>query len=113
MGRVTYAPAHGDIVWLDFDVTRGHEQAGRRPALVISDTTFNTHFYLTFVCPITSRRRGHAFEVALHGTQTKGVVLAHQVRTIDVRGRRVRFVEKALPEDIEIVIDLVSRILGR
>ena len=111
--QAPYIPRYGDIVWLDFNPTRGHEQAGYRPALVVSATEFNRHFDLVFVCPITSRKRDHAFEVELGEIQTRGVVLAHQVRTIDARKRKVRFVEQVPQEVVEEVVGLIGRILGR
>ena len=90
-----YMPRRGDIVWTDFDPAMGHEQMGRRPALVLSPTPFNKKVKLILVAPITSRIRGHGFEVALHHTGLKGVVLCQQIKVMDFLARGVTFAEKA------------------
>ena len=87
--RVDYAPKRGDVVWLTFDPQAGHEQAGRRPALVLSPEQYNRRSGLALMCPITSQRKGYPFEVVLpHGAAVSGVVLADQVRNLDWRARR-------------------------
>jgi mRNA interferase MazF len=84
-------PAPGDIVWLDFSLVEGTEQAGRRPALVISDQQFNTAMGRALVMPITSRVRGWPFETVLPAQSAmQGAVLADQVRVIDWRARRIQ-----------------------
>jgi mRNA interferase MazF len=90
-----YVPERGDIVFTDFDPTRGHEQAMKRPALVLTPHAFNRKVGLALVAPITTRVRGHAFEVPLTGSRTTGVVLCHQIRMIDYRARGVRKIEVA------------------
>lgn len=90
-----YTPKRGDIIWTDFDPSAGHEQAHKRPAIVLSPEPFNAHIQLALVAPITSRVRGHGFEVALQGTKTEGVILCQQVKTIDYDYRGVEFIEKA------------------
>ena len=90
-----YIPKRGDIVWTDFDPAAGHEQAHKRPALVLSPEPFNRQIRLALVAPITSRIRGHGFEVALVGAKTTGVVLCQQVKTIDYKRRGTTFIEKA------------------
>ncbi len=100
-------PERGDIVYLDFDPTLGHEQAKTRPALVLSPGIFNQQVQLALVAPITSRIRGHGFEVGLSGTKTTGVVLCQQVRTVDFGARRMKFVEKA-PTDV--VTDVLAKV---
>ena len=94
-----YVPKRGHIVFTDFDPAAGHEQAMRRPALVLSPEPFNRKIKLALVAPITSRIRGHGFEVELEGSKTHGVVLCHQVKTIDYNARGIRFIESA-PEVI-------------
>jgi len=90
----------GSIIWLDFNPQTGHEQKGRRPALVISNETFNRFSKLAIVCPITNTDRDHPFHVRLDGrTNTTGVVLCDQARTLDIRARNHEFVEMA-PADI-------------
>jgi mRNA interferase MazF len=67
-----YIPSRGEIVWLDFTPQSGHEQAGRRPALVLSPKAYNRKSELMLCCPITSRMKGYPFEVALSGSSTRG-----------------------------------------
>jgi len=88
-------PGRGDIVILNFDPQAGHEQAGRRPALVLSPREYNEIVGLSLVVPITSRAKGYPFEVQLPGNlKTCGVVLADQVKNIDWRARNARVVER-------------------
>ena len=89
----------GDIVFVDFDPTLGREQAGARPALVLSPESFNRLTGLAMLVPITRRVRNIPFEVQLTGTRTLGVALCHQSRTIDTRARRCKFVER-VPESV-------------
>jgi mRNA interferase MazF len=90
-----YIPKRGDVVWTNFDPAAGHEQMGKRPAFVLSTTPFNKKIMLAMVAPITSRVRGHGFEVPLNGKKIKGVVLCQQVKMIDFIERDVQFAEKA------------------
>ena len=92
---MAYVPKRGDIVWTDFDPSAGHEQAHKRPALVLSPEPFNKKIGLALVAPITSRERGHGFEVKLTDTRTQGVVLCQQVKTIDYSYRGIRLIECA------------------
>ena len=97
----------GDIVYLDFDPQSGHEQKGRRPALVISNNLFNRVSSLTMVCPITHTDRG-PFHLRLdERTRTDGVILCDQARMLDLNSRHASFVERA-PEDISSeAVDMV------
>ena len=90
-----YIPKRGDIVWTNFDPAAGHEQMGKRPAIVLSPAPFNKKIRLAMVAPITSRVRGHGLEVPLDGKKVNGVVLCHQVKMIDFSARGIRFAEKA------------------
>ena len=96
---MTYLPNKGDIVSLNFDPSAGTEIMKRRPALVLSRDAFNQHTGFAIVAPITSTKRGMALEVVLDGTVTQGVVLVHQLRSLDVESRGIQFIEKA-PESI-------------
>lgn len=97
---MTDAPSRGDLVWLDFDPQLGHEQAGRRPALVLSGRRYNAATGMLMACPVTSQVKGYALEVPLPDTlQTRGVVLANQVRSLDWTQRRLQIIEQA-PTDI-------------
>ena len=102
----------GEIWWVDLEPTQGKEQRGHRPVLVISHTRFNDAAGIAIVCPITSggafaRNRGFAVSLEDAGTTTRGVILAHQVRVLDVTARRGRFIE-AIPA--KIVADVVTRL---
>jgi mRNA interferase MazF len=94
MGKIKYVPARGDIVWIDFDPTKGHEQRGRRPALVISPEKYNALSHRAIFCPITSKSKKYPFEVFFEGESITGAVLADQVRTMDFTKRNIEFIEK-------------------
>lgn len=104
MARV---PDRGDIVWLSLDPTLGHEQAGRRPVLVLSPALYNGRAGLAVVCPITSRSKGYPFEVALpRDLSVTGVALADHLRSVDWRERRA---ELACLAPAELVEDILAR----
>ena len=95
-----FVPDRGDTVWLDFDPQAGHEQAGRRPALVLSPESYNRLVGLALVCPITNKRKGYPFEVVIpDGVNVTGTVLADQVRSIDWKIRRAEFIVR-LPDSV-------------
>jgi len=84
-----HVPERGDVVWLEFNPHAGSEQAGRRPALVISPKSYNKKVGLALVCPITSRLKGYPFEVELpRGLEAKGAILCDQLKSLDWRARR-------------------------
>jgi mRNA interferase MazF len=88
-----YVPDRGDLVWIDFDPQAGHEQAGRRPAVVLSPAHYNRRAGLALICPITSRIKDYPFEVAIPpGLPVGGVVLADQFKSLDWAARRAEFV---------------------
>src|SRR5437762_13948374 len=88
--KTAYVPERGDAVWLTLDPQAGHEQAGRRPALVLSPAAYNGRVGLALCCPITNQAKGYPFEVALpDGLAVSGVVLADQVKSLDWRAWRV------------------------
>ena len=89
MSRRTYVPDRGDIVWLQFNPQAGHEQAGHRPALVLSPASYNRLSGLMLCCPMTSHKKGYPFEVPLPaGQAVAGVVLADQIKNIDWQARK-------------------------
>ena len=88
-------PDRGDVVWLDFTPQAGHEQAGRRPGVVLSPAAYNRKVGLALVCPITTQAKGYPFEVAIPAERAvAGVVLADQVKSIDWRARRAKIVDR-------------------
>ncbi len=107
---MTYVPERGDIVWVNFNPQAGHEQAGRRPAVILSPKAYNRKVGLAIFCPITSQIKGYPFEVKMpsHGKVT-GVILSDQAKSLDWRVRKVAFIS-ALPAE---VIDEVLTKLGR
>lgn len=108
MARVKYTPCRGDIVWIDFDPTKGHEQSGRRPAIVVSFDAYNGMSGRALFCPITSKIRGHVFDVVFEGKKVKGAILADQVRTMDWTKRDMAFIEKA---PAAVIDDVEGRLL--
>jgi mRNA interferase MazF len=88
-----YAPERGDVVWINFDPQAGHEQAGRRPALVLSPLEYYEKSGLAILCPITSRAKGYPFEVVLPpGMTVSGVILCDQVKSVDWKARNAVFI---------------------
>ena len=92
-------PGRGDVLWLDLNPTRGHEQRGRRPVLVVSPKEYNAKSGLALVCPITSHAKGYPFEIELKIKAVHGVVLVDQIRSIDWTERSAERVG-AVPETI-------------
>jgi mRNA interferase MazF len=104
----SYVPDWGDVVWLDFDPQLGHEQAGRRPALVLSRAAYNNASSLAFFCPITGQVKGHALEVVIPaGLPIQGVVLPNHLKSLDWRARNAAYV-CALPR--RQVLEVIGKI---
>jgi mRNA interferase MazF len=90
----------GDIIIMDFDPQKGHEQSGRRPALVLSNNILNQHSSVALVCPITNTNKKHPFHIELDKrTNTTGVVLCDQAKMLDIKARNAQFKEEC-PSDI-------------
>lgn len=112
MSEPGYVPASGDLVWLDFDPVLGHEQAGRRPALVLSVKSYARASGLVLVVPITSRGKGYPFEVPLSPAgRTRGVILADAIRCVDFRKRNIDFAERADAAVVARVGELPARLI--
>ncbi|NKQ34462.1 MAG: mRNA-degrading endonuclease [Chloroflexi bacterium] len=104
-----YIPQKGDLVILTFDPQSGHEQKGRRPALVISNHLFNKHTGLAIVCPITNTRRNIPFHVPLPAPASlTGYIMVEQVKSVDFTSRKIKFVEKAPPETVADVLGILD-----
>ncbi len=108
-----YVPDRGDAVWLHFDPQTGHEQGGRRPALVLSPASYNGKVGLAILCPITRKAKGYPFEVALpEGSAVAGVVLSDQVKSLDWRARRAEPIGRVPPRVTEEVLQKLTTLLG-
>jgi mRNA interferase MazF len=103
----TYVPDAGDVVWLEFDPQAGHEQAGRRPALVMSPSTYNGKTGLMVCCPLSTKIKGYPFEVLTQVDGQAGVVLSDQVKSLDWKIRRARK-KGSVPESV--LLDVRGRI---
>ncbi|MBE1425963.1 mRNA interferase MazF [Desulfomicrobium macestii] len=100
-----YVPDRGHAVWMNFNPQAGHEQAGHRPALVISPASYNGRTGLLLCCPITSQIKGYPFEVKIEGNPSiSGVVLADQIKNLDWRVRGVKFVTEVDDSVLEEVL---------
>ena len=109
-----YVPQRGDVVWISLSPQAGHEQAGRRPAVVVSPRSYNAKVGLGLFCPITSQVKGYPFEVPLPaGLPVSGVVLADQVKSLDWRRRQAQFSVR-LPASVsaEVVGKLAALLEG-
>lgn len=104
-----YIPKQGDIVFLDFNPTKGHEQAGIRPAVVVSTYTFNQNTKMVILCPITSNNKEFPTHYQLKDTMNvHGSVLCEHVRSVDYEIRNLKFVEKLSDNDFVSVITLLN-----
>ena len=104
-----YIPKQGDLVFLDFNPTKGHEQKGFRPAIVISNNVFNENTKMVMVCPITSNNKKFPTHYYLEDTQkVYGSVLCEHIRSIDYVERNIEFIERCSQEEFDNVLDLVK-----
>lgn len=108
-----YVPRRGDLVWLHFNPQTGHEQAGRRPALVLSPERYNARVGLALLCPVTGQEKGYPFEVALpSGGDVAGVILSDQVKSLDWRARRAEHIASLPSRVTEEVLQKLGTLLG-
>jgi mRNA interferase MazF len=106
---INYIPNRGDIVYLDFNPTKGHEQRGYRPALIISPAVYSEKSSLALFLPITSQQKGYPFEVLLpEGLQIQGVILVDQIKSLDWRVRQIKFVETL---SLEVISEVQAKIM--
>ena len=102
-----YIPGPGDLVWLEFNPQAGHEQAGHRPAMVLSKKDYNRKTGLALLCPITSKVKGYPFEVRVVGKKIGGAILSDQIKSLDWKARNVKFIERA---DNSILQDVLAKL---
>ncbi len=107
-----YIPRAGDIIWLDFDPQVGREQAKRRPALVITDRSYNQASGLVIVCPLTSRRRPYPFALPVTVDKVEGAVLVDHLKSLDWTARKADFHSKADPSLLAKVRAYLGVLLG-
>jgi mRNA interferase MazF len=103
-----YIPDRGDIVWLNFNPQTGHEQKGKRPAIVISPEGYNGKVKLGLFCPITSQEKGYPFEVKIRNEKINGVVLSDQIKSLDWTKRDIEYIIKATKEEIKDVVEKIN-----
>jgi len=108
---VKYIPEQGDIVALSFDPQSGHEQKGRRPAIIISNKTFNQHLGLAFACPITNTKRDFPFHIEVKSDNITGYIMCEQMKSIDYNSRKIKFIEKVNENTINQILGIIDSII--
>ena len=107
-----YVPENGDVVWIDFDPQIGHEQAGRRPAVIVSLGSYNGPTGLALLCPVTNKSKGFPYEVPLPaGAPVTGVVLADHFKSFDWQARRASFIGTVNQDVLDQILDRLASIL--
>lgn len=107
-----YVPDAGDIVWLQFDPQAGHEQAGHRPALVLSPAAYNGKTGLMLCCPMTTQIKGYPFEVPITGDRTSAA-LADQIKSLDWVARKATLKAKVAPAELAVVRAKAIALIGK
>ena len=111
--RPRYVPRQGDIVWLSFEPQAGHEQKGRRPALVLSPVEYNAKVGLALFCPITSQIKGYTFEVRIPpGLVVSGAILSDQAKSLDWRARRAKYADQLPRAQMAEVLEKLGTLLS-
>ena len=114
MSSTEYVPQRGDAIWINFNPQVGHEQAGRRPAVVLSPGAYNGKTSLVILCPITNQGKGYPFEVAVPaGLDVTGVILADQVKSMDWRARNAALICPLPQETVDAILQRVGTLLTR
>lgn len=110
---MSHVPDRGELVWLTFTPQAGNEQAGRRPAVVVSPRSYNERVGLALVCPVTSKVKGYPFEVPLpEGLAVRGVVLADQVKSLDWRARNAELAGRLPKQAMQGVLRKLRLLIG-
>ena len=110
---MAYIPERGDIVWINFNPQAGHEQAGRRPALVLSPSAYNARVGLAIMCPITNQIKGYPFEVVIpSGVAVTGAVLSDQVKSLDWRSRNAELICPLPAQTTDLVLQKLNVLLS-
>ena len=111
MVKPRYIPDRGDVVWIYFNPQRGHEQANRRPAVILSSRPYNEKSGLLLACPITSKVRKYPFEVEVEDGKITGAILVNQIRSFDWRARKPRFIQRLQPKLIIEARECILQVL--
>ena len=112
MVKKEYIPERGDIVWLNFNPQSGHEQQGKRPAIVISPKEYNEKVGLGLFCPITTKIKNYPFEVRIENEKISGVVLSDQIKSLDWKTREIEFIVKENSNKTDEIISKISVLLS-
>jgi len=107
-----YVPEAGDVVWLEFDPQAGREQAGRRPAVVLTPEGYNKKTNLLVCCPLTTQIKGYPFEVLVEINGVQSVILSDQVKSLDWKVRKVKYKNTVNPEVLTEVRAKVKSLLS-
>lgn len=107
----TYIPQKGDIVWIDFNPQKGSEQAGKRPALVLSPSIYNKKTGLCLALPITSKQKGYPFEIAIKTDEISGVALCDQIKSLDYKARNFAYASKLENSKFNEIIDFINNVI--
>ncbi|RKX74487.1 MAG: endoribonuclease MazF [Spirochaetes bacterium] len=110
--KPSYVPERGDLVWLDFNPQAGHEQSGKRSAIILSPSEYNARIGLCVVCPITSKEKGYPFEVQINEKRISGVVLSDHIKSLDWKIREIRFIDKASKSVLELIAENILLLIG-
>ena len=111
---MVYVPKRGDVVWITLNPQAGHEQAGRRPAVVLSPAAYNGKVGLAILCPITRQVKGYPFEVQIpRGLAVSGVILTDQVKSLDWRARGAELAGRLPVATVAEVLQKLNTLLGR
>ena len=109
----SYCPDCGDVVWISFNPQAGHEQMGRRPALVLSPKSYNQKVGLAIFCPVTSRAKGYPFEVSIpKGLKLSGVILSDQVKSLDWRARGAELADRLPGATVAKVLQKLNTLIA-
>jgi mRNA interferase MazF len=107
-----YIPDRGDIVWLNFNPQTGHEQRGKRPAIVISPKEYNGKVHLGIFCPITGQEKKYPFEVKITNEKIKGVALSDQIKSLDWTKREIEYITKAKEKEINEIVTKINILIN-
>jgi mRNA interferase MazF len=104
----SYVPEKGDLVWLNFTPQSGHEQSGRRPAVVISPSEYNGKTGLGIFCPLSSKEKGYPFEVKIKNDRISGVILSDHLKSLDWESRKAELISKVTENELDEILEKIK-----